>query len=833
LDITKSLKKLENWIESWRKDDDSYNGIISTFWESNLDTVQANSVHQAPIIAAYLNLYQKTKNQTFFKRALRAANFLLNDLNPQTSVYRNIFADTPGKKAGPILNIECDLALLRLYKEHRQELKSPERYLNAVIVNVNNYLLKEWWNGKVWSNYVANQIAKGGELFLELYSLTNKNKYRNYALSMGKWLLDNQIKRGSFKGAFEQSSFDNRLVSAYEAACLPFLQKLYLETKDISYHQAYKQLVAFLQKNELATGGFVDFFEQSAVLKLLNLFLREIRILRPVLLPAKKKLLNSHLSRSLLIRKKEPIFIARLAEILLNITRANAQEAFNFNNHLNFILQNQLNSGGIKNCIGQTPSAGRKRWIQDVPVMRWNAFVFELLSSLLPEQLSYPDSLGEIQPSLEFVKGYGYLLENQKYLGFIRIQNNKITLERLFVKQENLPVIKDLKLGKKRNNPPFNKRKNILIITPSFPPETGGCSSRISDFVRFLNREKFKVHVITKALLTKPQTKTTEDTVINWIHLFVSFRKIWQFFFTVLYLAKYLIKNHIKVVIVTTPPGLHAALSMPLAKLLGRKLILDIRDPWIPSEVYSDRIQSGSLRYRVGIIIEKMLFYLANRISVTTGVITQLLVNKYRINPNKITVIPNGINLAIRDEVETLPDSPVLEKLKGKTVFLYQGLIARPQALDRILGFIPQILKKIPNAIFVFIGEGKEKQNLRNQVKQYGLEEVVLFLDKKPRKNVLAWIQKANYGIITLDDRFKYAIPSKTFEYLIFHKPIVAVVPTGGAVDKLLQKYGIGINLLREEMRELRPVQSANPIFKDYSRENNTRKLEELIGLKS
>lgn len=814
MDVINSLKKLENWLQSWQREDGAYNGIIATFWESTLDTIQANSVHQAPIIRGYLNLYQKTDNRVFLQRAVKAADFLVSDMDWRHH-YSHTASDVPGKLAGPIQDIECDLALIHLYKNHRDKIDDADKYLKAVISNVQNYLLTKWWNGRVLSNQVANQIAKNGELFLELYSITKQPDYLKYAISTGDWLVTNQIKSGPLQGALEQSFSDSRIILVYQVPCLPCLVKLHQATGQGKYLQAANLLTKFIKNNELAEGGFIGLYEQTLIIKLVNYLIRNTAALRFVLQPCKKHLLNSPLGRFLLVRRREPIFIARTAEILINLLIA--EPTFNLQKHLDFILRYQLTSGSIQNWLGSTPTRGQTPWAPAVPVTRWNVFVFELLSSLLPEKTNYPEQLDILPSSHTSISQYGLMVENHDYFVLIKESQGYYSLSGIYKKGSSTPAL---------NLATQAPKKNLLIVTPIFPPETGGCASRMSDFVQFLNKKKWNIHVFTNQ--TSKPLRATDPVPVKRIPLFVSFRQIHKLLITSWQLIHCIIKNKINIVLTTIPPGLHAALTIYIAKLLGRPVVLDVRDPWIMGEVYTGTITPGSWKYKAGKQLEKMMFTRADRITSVYQSVMREVINQYPINPNKIAWIPNGINPSLTETTDPTgePRDPVLN---NRTTFLYQGLMARPQNVDRVIDFIPQITKQVPNALFVFIGDGPDKEQLVQKAKAMALDNWVLFKNRVSREEVLQWIRRSNYGIVPLANEFSYAIPSKLFDYLIFRKPILAFVPPGGEADKLIEKYHLGINILRSEFHLPSPIQEDNPIFKDYSRKTTAQALNNLL----
>ncbi len=819
LDFASKLKHLENWLNSWQRQDGAYNGLISTFWESSNATIEANAVHQAPIINGYINLYQKTGNPTFLNKAVQAADFLVRDIHPEAFYYRSLFGDVPGKVAGPILNIECDLALLRLHRVFLSQKKEDVIYLQTVLNNVTGCLIPRWWDGKAWRNQVANQIAKGGELFLELYDVTQQQEYLKYANGMGEWLLEFQIQRGDFRGAFEQSHTDSRIITVYQAPCLPFLVAMHKQTGNSKYQQAYESLTAFIARQELPTGGFVGYYEQGFLLKLINYIMRRVPLFKNYLYQFKRALICSPISKVLLTKRIHPIFIARLAEIMLNLSHISNPETFKRDQHLSFILSHQLPSGGICNCIGDIPTASEAFWVQTIPPLRWNAFIFEWMTSLLPQNSNYPSTITDVIPYYSMVPGYGAIVENQKYFGLLKKHSDGWELVGLYTKYATTTA----------NWAHETKKKNLLIVTPIFPPDTGGCASRMSNLVRMPDPDQWNVYVISDQT-NMPSQSQPASFYIKRIPLFVSYRQLGRLFATIYHLIHQIKIHQIDVVLATIPPGLHAFVTLFIVKLIRRKFIIDIRDPWISGEVYGGGMIPGTLKYLIGRWIEKILATKADAISSVYQGLIQEMVQNYHIDPARAHWIPNGFNSdVLSPSLLQNFGQEILHLPRSSTIFLYQGLIATPQNVVRFLDFIPNILDQIPNAHFVFVGGGEDKGRLVGEVDRRALKSVVSIYDKMERSKIIKVIQQIDYGIVTLDDKFGYAIPSKIFEYLSWHKPLIGVVPLEGEMDRLLSRHGVGINLLREAFRSLLPITTDNPIYQDLSWASNAGRFNQLL----
>lgn len=92
---------------------------------------------------------------------------------------------------------------------------------------------------------------------------------------------------------------------------------------------------------------------------------------------------------------------------------------------------------------------------------------------------------------------------------------------------------------------------------------------------------------------------------------------------------------------------------------------------------------------------------------------------------NKAVIIRPGVGLI---ECKAKIDLRMKYNLTGKKVLMSINRFEKWKGIDRIIKAIPLILKSIPNLLYLIGGIGGEERNLKELVKQLGLEDVVKFL---------------------------------------------------------------------------------------------------------
>jgi len=94
---------------------------------------------------------------------------------------------------------------------------------------------------------------------------------------------------------------------------------------------------------------------------------------------------------------------------------------------------------------------------------------------------------------------------------------------------------------------------------------------------------------------------------------------------------------------------------------------------------------------------------------------------------DKLCVVDEGVDLDSFD-VDMGP-SEIIEKhnLKGRKVILTVGRLVKRKGHDMVIKSLPNVLKAIPNAVYVIVGAGPELGSLKIVVKELNLSENVIF----------------------------------------------------------------------------------------------------------
>ena len=109
---------------------------------------------------------------------------------------------------------------------------------------------------------------------------------------------------------------------------------------------------------------------------------------------------------------------------------------------------------------------------------------------------------------------------------------------------------------------------------------------------------------------------------------------------------------------------------------------------------------------------------------------------KLKINPDKMRVIPNGINADDIFEGE----SELCKRYKGKKIILSVSHLLKTKGLSLNLRAIDKLKEKYPDIFYLIIGEGEERKNLQKLTKDLNLEKRIDLLGQLPHKKVMEYL---------------------------------------------------------------------------------------------
>ncbi|MEW6581800.1 MAG: glycosyltransferase family 4 protein [Actinomycetota bacterium] len=245
------------------------------------------------------------------------------------------------------------------------------------------------------------------------------------------------------------------------------------------------------------------------------------------------------------------------------------------------------------------------------------------------------------------------------------------------------------------------------------------------------------------------------------------------------------------VVVASSPPLPAAAAAAALARARRARFVLEVRDLWPDSAVamglVTDRRIIAAARR-----MEHFCYRSASAIVVLTEGIRDGVVAQ-GVSPAKVALVTNGI------EPGGAPDGPAPVPVPdGAFVAMYVGAHGTYSSLGTVLDAADR-LRDRPDVRFVLVGGGDQKPALVDEAARRDLGNVA-FVDPVPKRDVPAWLARADACLLPYQDRelFAGALPNKTFDYMGAGRAIVAAVRPG-EVSRLLDTAGCGVTVPPED----------------------------------
>ncbi len=240
------------------------------------------------------------------------------------------------------------------------------------------------------------------------------------------------------------------------------------------------------------------------------------------------------------------------------------------------------------------------------------------------------------------------------------------------------------------------------------------------------------------------------------------------------------------VVVASSPPLPAAAAAAAVAK--GRRVpfVLEVRDLWPDSAVAMGLLNEGPA-VQAAARLEASLYAQATRIVALTEGIRDGILEK-GVSPGKVRLVTNGVDLDIAEgEADATVDLP-----QEPFVAMYVGAHGTYSSLGTVLDAAEHLLDD-RNILFVLVGGGDQKAALVEEAAARELHNV-RFVDPIPKREVPAWLARADACILPYQDRelFAGALPNKTFDYLASGSPIVVAAPTG-ELTRLIEEGHCGV----------------------------------------
>ncbi len=260
---------------------------------------------------------------------------------------------------------------------------------------------------------------------------------------------------------------------------------------------------------------------------------------------------------------------------------------------------------------------------------------------------------------------------------------------------------------------------------------------------------------------------------------------------------------HTPDVIIATSPQLLCALSgWWLAWWKRVPFVFEVRDLWPESLAAVGAGSEGTLLHRMLGAIAGFLYRRADRIVVVSPAFKGHLMRYWNVPAAKISIVENGVET---DLFRLDPAAMEVRKqlnLEDRFLICYIGTMGNAHGLETLIAAAEELQTALPNAMFLLIGEGAEKQRIVELAAARGLTNIH-FLGQQPRERIPAYVSAADLCLVMLKktELFKTVIPTKLLEYMACERPVVVAVD--GQARQIVEEAGGGVFVEPENSKAL------------------------------
>lgn len=400
----------------------------------------------------------------------------------------------------------------------------------------------------------------------------------------------------------------------------------------------------------------------------------------------------------------------------------------------------------------------------------------------------------------------------------------------------------------------------ILFLTQYCPPEVGAPQNRIFEFAKQLKKFGHEITVLT-AMPNYPKGQVfdgykgklacrEEIDGIKIARTWIYATKKTGFFPRIMNYLSFTISSVIfglfmtgkqDVVITESPPLFLGFSGFIISRLKRAKYVFNVSDLW-PESAIKLGVLNSSFLIKLSTWLEGFSYRKSHLITgQTMGIVDSIKSRGF--GDDKVHLITNGIDPELFRPENRSEKIRKEFNIDGRFAVCYAGIHGLAQGLETIIEAARE-LKEHKDIVFVFVGEGPEKEKLINMKNEYNLDNVQFF-PMQPKKNMPGIVASMDAAVIPLKklDLFKGALPSKMFETLACETPIILSVE--GEAEELIKKAGAGICVEPEnhiqikdavlklyndaDLRKTLGQNGRKFVQENYSRYNITKKFEYLI----
>ena len=240
----------------------------------------------------------------------------------------------------------------------------------------------------------------------------------------------------------------------------------------------------------------------------------------------------------------------------------------------------------------------------------------------------------------------------------------------------------------------------------------------------------------------------------------------------------------------TTPPIFQAVSAWCISMLRRKPFMLEIRDLW-PEFAIDMGVLKNPMLIWLSRGLERFLYGRAHHLVVNSPAYKTYLMERFHIPERKISLIPNGVDISKFNPSDVGSELKKEWGLENKFIVMYAGAIGLANDVPVILNAAKR-LEKEKDIVFVFAGDGKERDKMQMRTESMNLKNVK-FVGSYPKTRMPQVLAASNLCLATLQNipMFRTTYPNKVFDYMAAGKPTLLAID--GVIREVIEASGGGI----------------------------------------
>ena len=223
----------------------------------------------------------------------------------------------------------------------------------------------------------------------------------------------------------------------------------------------------------------------------------------------------------------------------------------------------------------------------------------------------------------------------------------------------------------------------------------------------------------------------------------------------------------------------HNGLFSPATALACRRLnkpyvLTFSADPIFEAELVGRPFQGTHLR--VAQKQARFTYEQADQILCVSNPAKTHLVEKWQITPDKINVLPNGVDIQLFSKPQNINAVRAEWGVGDSPVISFMGGFQPWHGLDNLIESFATILTHVPNAKLMLVGDGPIRADLEQKIAECGVTAATIITGLLPQKRMPELLSIADIAVIPypkLPQELWFS-PLKLYEYMAAGKAIVA-----------------------------------------------------------